>query len=72
MLEDKREIHMQYAIHECNIFMQDGAPCYRSKLVSDFLEKKKNIKALYWAGNSPDLNPMRIDSMANTERQSGR
>ena len=24
MLEDKLEIHM--AIHECNMFMQDGAP----------------------------------------------
>ena len=42
MLEDKLEIHM--TIRECNMFMQDGAPCHCSKLVSDFL--KKNIKTL--------------------------
>ena len=55
MLKDKLEIHM--VIHECNMFMQDGAPCHRLKLVSDFL-KKKNIKALDWPGNSADLNPI--------------
>ena len=37
--------------------MPDGAPCHRSKLVSDFLEKK-NIKTWDWPGNSPDLNPI--------------
>ena len=45
------------AIHECNMFNQDSAPCHHSKLVCDFLEKK-NIKALDWPGNSPDLNPI--------------
>ena len=50
MLEDKLEIHM--AIHECNMFMQDSAPCHCSKLVSNFL-KKKNIKT------SPHLNPIK-------------
>ena len=53
MLENKLEVHM--AIHKYNMFMQDGAPCYRSKLVSDFF-KKKNIKTLDRPGNSPDLN----------------
>ena len=43
------------AIHECNMFMQDGAPCHHSKLMSDFL-KKKNIKMLDCPGNSQDLN----------------
>ena len=42
MLEDKLEIHM--TIRECTMFMQDGAPCHCSKLVSDFF--KKNIKTL--------------------------
>ena len=50
----KLKIHK--AIHECNIFMQDGASGHRSKLVSDFL--KKNIKTLDWLCNSPDLNPV--------------
>ena len=52
MLKDKLVIHM--AIHECNIFMQNGISCHRSKLVSNF-PKKKNIKRLYWPGNSADL-----------------
>ena len=39
------------------MFMQDGAPCYSSKLVGDFL-KMKNIKTLDWPGNSPVLNPI--------------
>ena len=55
MLKDKLEIHT-LAIHECNMFMQDSAPCHHSKLVSDFL--KKNIKTLDWPGNSLDINPI--------------
>ena len=55
MLKDKLEIRMD--IHECNMFVQDGAHCHRSKLVSVFL-KKKNIKALDWPGNNPNLNPI--------------
>ena len=39
------------------MFIQDGAPCHRSKLVSDLL-KKKNIKTLDWPDNNPDLNPI--------------
>ena len=35
MLKDKLEIPM--AIHKCNMFMKDGAPCHPSKLVSNFL-----------------------------------
>ena len=37
--------------------MQDGAPCYRFKVVTQFLKLKK-IQVLYWPGNSPDLNPI--------------
>ena len=55
MLEKKIEIYM--TIHECNMFMQDGARCQFSKLVSNFYEKK-NIKMLDWSGNSPDFNPI--------------
>ena len=53
ILKNNLEIHM--AIQECNMFMQDGAFCHFSKLVSDFL-KKKNIKLLNWPGNSPNVN----------------
>ena len=55
LLSDKLQLHMQ--VHRCNIFMQDGAPCHRSKLVKNFLKKKK-VKVLDWPGNSPDLNPI--------------
>ena len=41
---------------KCIMFIQDGAPCYHSKLMSDFL--KKNIKVLDWPGNIPDLKPI--------------
>ena len=54
MLKDKLEIHI--AICKFNKFMKDCAPCYCSKLVSDFF--KKNIKTLDWPGNSPDFNPI--------------
>ena len=43
--------------HNCDIFMQDGAPCHRSKIVTYSL-MKNNIKKLDWLGNSPDLNPI--------------
>lgn len=55
MLKDKLPIHM--VIHNCNIFMQDGAPCHRAKIVIEFLKNKK-IETLDWPGNSPDLNPI--------------
>jgi transposase len=42
---------------KCSIFMQDGAPCHRCKLVKTYLQSAK-IKLLDWPGNSPDLNPI--------------
>ena len=50
---DKLKVYI--FIFECNMIMQDSAPCHHSKLVSDFL-KTKNIKMLDWPGNSLDLN----------------
>ena len=55
LLSDKLQLHMQ--VHRCNIFMQDSAPCHRTKLVTNFL-KKKRVKVLDWPGNIPDLNPI--------------
>ena len=42
-------------IHQSLIFMHDGAPCHRSKLVKQFFTKN-HIKILDWPGNSPDFN----------------
>ena len=41
---------------EC-IFMHDGAPCHRSKMVKQYL-MEKNVTVLDWPGNSPDMNPI--------------
>ena len=53
----KKQLELHMAVHNCEIFVQDGAPCHRAKIVTDFL-KTKNIKLLEWPGNSPDLNPI--------------
>ena len=44
------------SVHNCTIFMQDGAPCHCSKIVTDFFRANK-ITLLEWPGNSSDLNP---------------
>ena len=55
LLQEKLVLHM--GIHQCTIFMQDGAPCHRARQVKDFLSSN-NIELLDWPGNSPDLNPI--------------
>ena len=39
LLKEKLNIYMH--IHGCMIFMQDGAPCNRSKVATVFLKKNK-------------------------------
>jgi len=55
LMKEKLELYM--SVHSCEIFMHDGAPCYRAKITTDYL-KTKNIKLLEWPGNSLDLNPI--------------
>ena len=55
LLRSKLQLHM--SVHNCSIFMHDGAPCYRSKAVKELLEQE-NVQVLDWPGNSPDLNPI--------------
>jgi transposase len=38
-------------------FLQDGAPCHKSKKVMAFFEQN-DIDVMDWPGNSPDLNPI--------------
>ena len=40
LLKNKLQFHMN--VHECTIFMQDGAPCHKAKIVSNFLKSKKD------------------------------
>ena len=55
LLKEKLQFYMQF--HNCDIFMQDGAPCHRSKIVTNLL-MKNDINKFDWPGNSPDLNPI--------------
>ncbi len=45
LLREKLQFHLQ--VHNRDIFMQDGAPCHCSKIVTDFLKKNK-IRKLDW------------------------
>ena len=44
--------------HNTSIFMHDRAPCHRSKVVLEYLQKSK-VEVLDLPGNSPDLNPIK-------------
>ena len=46
------------AQHNTTHFLQDGAPCHRSKVVSNWFKEKPHIQLIKWPGNSPDLNPI--------------
>ena len=40
LLKEKLKLHMH--VHGCTIFMQDGAPCHRSKVVTEVLNNNNN------------------------------
>lgn len=44
-------------LHDCKIFMQDGAPCHTAKTSMAWFQAN-NISVLEWPGNSPDMNPI--------------
>ena len=52
------------------IFMHDGAPCHKGRLVTEFL-KAHGIETLPWPGNSPDNEPHR-ESMEHSEVENPR
>ena len=56
ILEDKLEFFMGQ--HGCTHFLQDGAPCHKSKLVTSWFRERPAIQLIDWPGNSPDLNPI--------------
>lgn len=54
----KDHMHHFFDTHQPGgVFMHDGAPCHKAKLVTEFLEEY-HITVLEWPGNSPDLNPI--------------
>lgn len=44
-----------YKKHEGDVFMHDGAPCHRARVVFEYL-KSVSVPILDWPGNSTDLN----------------
>ena len=38
VLQEKLQLHM--TIHQCDIFMHDGAPCHRSRVIKKFFGEK--------------------------------
>jgi hypothetical protein len=44
--------------HGTTHFLQDGAHCHKSKIVSTWFKERPYIKLMDWPGNSPDLNPI--------------
>ena len=55
LLKEKLNLHID--VHDCTIFVQNGASCHRSKVATDVLKKNK-ISVLEWPGIIPDLNPI--------------
>ncbi len=56
ILEEKLVLFMHK--HQCSHFLQDGAPCHRSKIVTEWFQQHPTITLIDWPGNSPDLNPI--------------
>ena len=56
ILENKLELFM--GMHNCSHFLQDSAPCHKSKIVKKWFDDHPAITLIKWPGNSPDLNPI--------------
>ena len=51
----KEKLFPWMGFHGVSKFLQDRAPCYKSKKVMAFL-KEQEFSVMDWPGNSPDLN----------------
>jgi len=51
----KEMLQLLVSVHQCNIFLHDGAPCHKSKIMKNFFGET-NIRLLDWSRNWPDLN----------------
>ena len=56
LLDEKLEFFMGQ--HGTTHFLQDGAPCHRSRIVSAWFADRPLIQLIKWPGNSPHLNPI--------------
>lgn len=53
----KEHLFLFIEIHGTTHFMQDGASCHRTEVISKFSEDQ-DVEVLSWAGNSLYLNPI--------------
>ena len=56
LIDEKLELFMNQ--HQTTHFLQDGAPCHRSRIVTAWFQDRPHITLIKWPGNSPDLNPI--------------
>ena len=50
---------MNSDLHDCEMLLQDGAPCHTAKSVLKLIkDQDPRIRSLPWPGHSPDLNPI--------------
>ncbi len=68
LLDEKLEFFMSQ--HGTSCFLQDGAPCHRSKIVTTWFQQRPHIKLVKLPRNSPDLNPI-IDSLVLDKEEPG-
>jgi hypothetical protein len=54
-LDDELEVFMQ--LHGTIHFLQDGAQCHKSNIVTEWFNNGPNMNLIKWQGISPDLNP---------------
>ena len=57
LLDEKLEFFLTQ--HGTSHFLQDGAPCHRAKIVTEWFRERPHILRINWPGNSPDLNPIK-------------
>jgi transposase len=66
LLEEKLEFFMDR--HGCTHFLQDGAPCHRSKIVTAWFRQRPNIQLVDWPGELSRPQPYR-DSLGVDEEE---
>ena len=58
-IQMRKDLILLITVHQCGIFMHNGAPCHKSNVVTKFLIKNNNNVTVFdWPGNSSNLTPI--------------